>query len=127
MRTTRPSKRLFAYDQPDRRSRLGRGGIDIPHRHRAANRRREAAAGDDADVGAALVLDAAAGARRRLSVQTNADALSSRPLQQLSQDDLVARKAAQFASASIDRPAQAGLDRRRRFVDIVAPQAKPGL
>src|SRR5262249_51215683 len=113
-----------AHDQRERRADPGMGGLDIAHRDRSPDRRAPAAARHPPDLAAVRVDDRRALAGRRRPVRADADAPARRSLGQLPQDDRRTGKTAFAATPLADRPAELGLNRGRRRVDVVAPEAE---
>ena len=100
---------------------------DVAQGDRAADGGAEAAAGDAAERGAVGRLDLGALARRRLALGQQPDQAAGRAVRELAQDDRRTGEVPCLAAAFRDRPGEAGLDRSRGGVDVVAVQRQPGL
>src|SRR6185295_17259286 len=113
------------------RSRRSERGRHVGERDRLADARADRAAGDAADRDADVVDDRCAFAHRRTFGADQADALSLRAAAELALDRRRARVAAGTVAAGsahfLDRPGQAGFDRRRGRVDLVAVEAQARL
>lgn len=103
----------------------GMAGRDITHGDGRADRGREAARGDDADLGIARE-DLRAFTRRQFAFDAQADALRGCAVQQLAEDALGTRKAALHLATLRDGEGEVGLDRRRGGGKIVAVERQAG-
>ena len=92
---------------------------DIAHGDRALQRRREAAAGDPADLIAFAVEHQRAFANRLAAVDLEADALLRRTVLDLRENAHRAGEAAVGAAPLVDCEGEAGHDRRRLVVEVV--------
>src|SRR5438132_14082076 len=97
--------------------------IDIAHRDRTTDRGTEAAPGHPPDGLPRGTDDRRVLARRRSPIGPDADASAGGALGQLAQYDRGPGKPALSPPPAADRPAEPGLDRGRRLVDIVTVEA----
>src|SRR5262245_5742941 len=100
---------------------------DIAHGDRTIGRGPETAAGDHADDCAVAAADLRVSPHRRAALGLDAHQLARCALAELFLNGLCAGETALLAAAFGDGPNQSRLHRRRRFVDVVAIEAKPGL
>src|SRR5688572_30338207 len=91
--------RRTADDDIERGADGSRGGLDIAHGDRPAKRRREGAAGDDADRCAARIVDLAALAGGGAAFELQPDAAACRALRNLAPEPVRAGEAALLAPA----------------------------
>src|SRR6202011_5812546 len=103
----------------------GKRALDVPHGDRRAEARAKAARGDRADRRAVARFDLRAFARRHAPLGPQSDAQAARAVAQLGEHALGRPGAALPAPALLDRPGEAGFDRRGAGVDVVAVEAQP--
>src|SRR5580704_4512192 len=102
-------------------------GSDVAHCDRPADRGAEAAAGYFPQCAPCVIDNLGVLARRRAPVQTDADALAARPLDELAQYRGGTGEAAFGAAPLPDRPSEIGFDRGRGFVDVMPIKAESRL
>src|SRR5205085_514361 len=120
-------EQLAALLELELASGFGEVARDIAHGDRALERRRETTAGDPAELIAFAIEDQRTFAHGLSAVDVEADALLGWPILQLRENPERTREAAFRAAALVDREVEAGHDRRRLAVDIVAVQRQPSL
>jgi hypothetical protein len=133
MSVTMTGRRFPAHLAKKPRAGGGVGGGDIAHRHGPVDRRAEGARGDDAHRRAAGLVGEQLGSRphRRAALGQEAHAQARRALLEFHQDAVGAGEAARAGAAPaaglLDRPAERGLGRAGRLVEVRAVEAEPGL